>query len=334
MSLDKRRGYIRADEAQTETIDRWELPPYGDKQSLPKETALNYDPSWEPEPEPEPEESELAPEPLTADALEAIRQQGYDEGHEEGKQIGHREGLEAGLEEGREKGHEEGKKAGFDEGFAAGQALIEERCQHLDRILNQLTHPLEKVNKDVEQQLLLMVQALTKSLIGVEVQTNPHVILQTLRAAIEALPIADHPVTVSLHPDDHAVVSDAYGPDTLAARDWTLQSEPALSRGDVHVKAKDSVVDYRLAERVDTLLREFHGKNQARPSDAAHQHTDPVTGSEQTMRDQTMRDHTQQEADAPQEHASSELDAQASSQDEQAPSAEQNESVDQDKGES
>ncbi|OOE36801.1 flagellar assembly protein FliH [Salinivibrio kushneri] len=272
MSLEKRRGYIRADEADAETIDRWALPPYNEGENLPKDTALNYDPSWEPDVEVEPEENEPAPEPLTADALDAIRQQGYDEGYEEGKQLGHAEGLEAGLEQGHEKGHEEGKKAGFEQGVADGQALIEARCQQLDSILNQLSHPLEKLEMDVEQQLLVMVQTLTKSLTGVELDTNPQVILHTLRAAIAALPVADHPVTAALHPDDYAIVTDAYDDDMLAARDWTLQSEPALSRGDVHVKAKDSVVDYRYAERVDALLREFQGQNQPRqsaPSDGA-----------------------------------------------------------------
>ncbi|SIN75559.1 flagellar assembly protein FliH [Salinivibrio sp. ES.052] len=266
MSLDKRRGYIRADQADAEAIDRWALPPYDERENLPRDTALNYDPSWEPEADVEPEESEPAPEPLTADALEAIRQQGYDEGYEEGKQLGHREGLDAGLEEGHEKGHEEGKKAGFEQGVAEGKALIEERCQHLDTILNQLSHPLEKLDLDVEQQLLIMVQALTKSLTGVELETNPQVILQTLRASIAALPVADHPVTAALHPDDYAIVSDAYDEEMLSSRDWTLQSEPALSRGDVHVKAKDSVVDYQYNERVDALLRDFQGQNQSRQS--------------------------------------------------------------------
>ncbi|WP_025673063.1 flagellar assembly protein FliH [Salinivibrio socompensis] len=279
MSLNKRRGYIRADEADADTIDRWTLPPYGDRDKLPKETALNYDPSWEPEADTEPEESEPEPEPLTADALEAIRQQGYDEGYEEGKQLGHQEGLEGGLEEGHEKGYEEGKKAGFEQGVEEGKALIDERCQHLDALLNQLSHPLEKLDQDVEQQLLVMVQALTKSLTGVELETNPQVILQTLRASIAALPVADHPVTAALHPDDYAVVTEAYDDAMLASRDWTLQSEPALARGDVHVKAKDSVVDYQYSERVDALLREFQGKNQSRQSVSSHASMSDSNGS-------------------------------------------------------
>ncbi|WP_021023059.1 flagellar assembly protein FliH [Salinivibrio costicola] len=301
MSLDKRRGYIRANEADAETIDRWTLPPYGDRDNLPKDTALNYDPTWEPEADTDVEESEPAPEPLTADALEAIRQQGYDEGYEEGKQLGHQEGLEGGLEEGHEKGFEEGKKAGYEQGVEEGKALIETRCQHLDTILNQLSHPLEKLDIDVEQQLLVMVQALTKSLTGVELETNPQVILQTLRASIAALPVADHPVTAALHPDDYAVVTEAYDDAMLASRDWTLQSEPALARGDVHVKSKDSVVDYQYSERVDALLREFQGKNQSRQSVPSQSSTsgadDPSVNTPNTETD-TLKSSAQPSSDA------------------------------------
>lgn len=57
-------------------------------------------------------------------------------------------------------------------------------------LANQFAQPLDLLNAQVEKQLVDMVLALTKEVVHVEVQTNPQVILDTVKASVEALPIA------------------------------------------------------------------------------------------------------------------------------------------------
>lgn len=263
MSLDRRRGYIRVEEDDEDVLERWDLPSYGKGQALPRDTALNYDPGWQPE-EISEDQEELPPEPLTADALESIRQSGYDEGFEEGKSAGLQEGLEAGLEEGKAKGFEEGKEQGYQAGLKEAQALIEQRCQHLDSVLGKLSTPVSRIDQEVEAQVVDLVQHLTRELIRIEVETNSQVILSTLREAVDALPMSGRTIQISLHPEDHQVVSDAYDEQQQKDRKWTLMAEPALQRGDVLVKADDSVVDYRMEDRVKALMHQFLGQYQQR----------------------------------------------------------------------
>ncbi|CSI65081.1 flagellar assembly protein H [Vibrio cholerae] len=78
-------------------------------------------------------------------------------------------------------------------------------------LANQFAQPLDLLNAQVEKQLVDMVLALTKEVVHVEVQTNPQVILDTVKASVEALPIAGHAITLKLNPEDVEIIRQAYG---------------------------------------------------------------------------------------------------------------------------
>ncbi|MGR2768055.1 flagellar assembly protein FliH [Photobacterium ganghwense] len=256
MSTDRRRGFLRVSEHQAQELERWAYPDYSDEQSSMAENALNYDPQWHVEPL-ELEEEEQGPPPLTAADLEAIRQSAYEEGLLEGREAGHAEGFALGQTEGLEQGKQQGLEQGLAEGLAQGEARIQEQVGLLTQLMDKLSTPLAQVDNDVEQQLLRLVTGLTRELIQVELNTNSQVILQTLREGIAALPIANQTVIIQLHPDDATVIKEAYGEASLAERQWQLQAEPALNRGDLVVQAGDSTVEFPVQERIRHLLTQF-----------------------------------------------------------------------------
>lgn len=259
MTNERRRGFLRVSEHQAQELERWAYPDYSQQREAPSDNALNYDPSWQSE-ELE-EEEEQGPPPLTASDLEDIRQSAYDEGVAEGKAAGHAEGFEAGKAEGLETGLVEGREQGLEQGLEQGQTQISEQVSHLMQLIEQLATPLQQIDTDVENQVLNLVTSLTRELIRVEVQTNPQVILNTIREVIATLPIAERQTKLSLHPDDLDVVRKAYGEDDLTERKWSLQAEPSLSRGDLQVKSQDSTVDYFIEDRIRHLLQQFSGAN-------------------------------------------------------------------------
>ncbi|OAN18611.1 flagellar assembly protein FliH [Photobacterium jeanii] len=266
MTIERRRGFLRVTEHQAQELERWAFPDYADEQLEPRDNAINYDPQWEPEPL-EPEE-EPGPPPLTAADLDEIRQSAYEEGVAEGRSAGHDEGFEVGKQAGLEAGLLEGREQGLAEGIAQGQQVITEHVSALASVIEKLAAPLQQMDVEVESQVVNMVVALAKELIRVEVQTNPQVILQTVREVVSALPIAGRSITLQLHPEDLAIIRDAYSEDDLANRQWQLQAEPAMNRGDLQVSSGDSSVDFLMEDRIRQLLQQFQGVNQQPPGAA------------------------------------------------------------------
>lgn len=266
MSLDRKRGFLRPDEDGSDVKpEKWGLPDYtSDTHKDAKETAFNYDPGWIPDlSEPVVEE----PVELTEEAVEEIKQNAYQEGYLQGQEAGFNAGYEKGKEQGHEEGRVEGLESGKAEGIAAGQSFIKEQVEHFMNLANQFAQPLELMNAQVEKQLVEMVLTLTKEVVHVEVQTNPQIILDTIKESIEALPISGHAITLKLHPEDTEIIHSAYGDEELDCRNWTLVSEPSLNRGDVQIEAGESSVNYRMEERIRSVIQSFCGANRFQGSE-------------------------------------------------------------------
>ncbi|ATF09202.1 flagellar assembly protein FliH [Candidatus Enterovibrio altilux] len=270
MSIDRRRGYIRVTEQPDSIFERWSLPAYELNNASPKETALNYDPSWEaPKVAEEPVESEIDFKMLRPDALEHIRHSAYEEGKKEGYDKGFTEGREAGFKEGKIAGLDTGQKEGLEQGLLEGQLLVENRCQHLDAILEKITFPLVQVDHQVYQQVLEIVIQLTKTAIQTEVVTNPNVILATLQKSITALPMSGRQAIIYLHPEDIEVVTNVHSAESIKDYQWKFIPKPSINRGDIQIFCGDSIVDYRMKDRIQQLLSRFASQNITRELDCS-----------------------------------------------------------------
>ncbi|RJX67491.1 flagellar assembly protein FliH [Vibrio sinensis] len=260
MSGERKRGFLRLDDSEAVSKpERWGLPDYSaETQQVARETALNYDPSWAPNFAPIEEE---IPVELNQEEIDQIKQQAYQEGMLNGQEAGFKQGYEKGKEQGFEDGREEGLESGKIEGVAAGQEFIQQQVQTFVTLANQFAQPLELMNAQVEKQLVDMVLTLVKEVVHVEVQTNPQVVLDTIKQSVESLPISGHAITLKLHPDDVEIIRSSYGQEDLDFRNWTLSSEPALNRGDVQIEAGESSVNYRMEERIRSVIQSFCGVN-------------------------------------------------------------------------
>ncbi len=260
MTVERKRGFLRIDDdTVVDKPQKWGLPDYGSEtRKKAKETALNYDPSWAPDFS---EPAEPEPIELTEEQIELIKQQAYQDGLHQGQEAGFKQGYDKGKEQGFAEGHQEGLEAGKIEGVAAGQEFIQEQVKTFINLANQFAQPLELMNAQVEKQLVDMVLTLVKEVVHVEVQTNPQFILDTIKQAVEILPIAGHAITLKLHPDDVDIIRSSFSEEDLGIRNWTLNSEPALNRGDVEIEAGESSVNYRIEDRIRTVIQSFCGVN-------------------------------------------------------------------------
>ena len=217
------------------------------------------------------DEPEYTPEPapLTAEALEEIRQAAFEEGFEQGKQEGEVVGQEEGRLSGLQQGHETGLAQGIEQGLSEGREQIAVQVQQWEQLVGQLQAPLAQVDKAVEQSLVTLAQELARNLLKIEATTSPQLLLATVQEAMSALPSADNhgdttKITLYLHPEDLAVLEQHFDERSLEQRHWQLISEPSQARGDLRVKTALSELDVSLARRIDELMANFLKANWTR----------------------------------------------------------------------
>ncbi|MBZ9610231.1 flagellar assembly protein FliH [Rheinheimera maricola] len=246
------------DEETDELVKHWQTPDLTSERvrDTSRTNALNKAAPVAKAQQPAAEE-ELVVKPLTAEDIEQMRQAAYDEGFAQGKEDGfgkgYPEGREQGLQDGLSQGQAEGKK----QGLADGQTELTERLGQLTQLLDQLQQPLASIDEQVQQHLLQLSLSMAQAVINVEVSTNPNVILQAIADATNALPLQSALLVIKLHPEDLALVQQAYGEDELNKRQWQLRAEPLLERGGCLVESNQSSVDRSLGQRLQSSLEHF-----------------------------------------------------------------------------
>lgn len=192
---------------------------------------------WQPPSMDQPEETKPASDGsgplLTAEQLEKLQQQAYEEGFEKGR----KEGFEYGHKEGLVKGQEE----------------IDARIVRLDQLMMTLEHPLEQLDEEVERELLDLVVSIVKQLVRREVKTDPGQIVGVLREALGLLPLSSRNIRVLLHPDDAVIVKRVYEVSDKELN-WKIVEDPLIGRGGCRVLTETSQVDATLESRLATLI--------------------------------------------------------------------------------
>jgi len=205
--------------------------------------------------------AEEAPQPLTLDDIEMIRQSAYEDGFQEGKDAGFTQGLEEGRADGLQQGLQQGIAEGTQQGLGEGKIRVDEQVANWQSLIERLHNPLQKLDENVEYQLIRLATSLAEQITRCEVQSEPKIILQALKLATDALPVCEQTIKILLHPDDLQFVQHAYSPEVCLQRGWDLQAEPALARGDCQIKSQASSVDYTFSSRIEQVLKTFFKEN-------------------------------------------------------------------------
>lgn len=191
------------------------------------------------------EEIETAPR-LTAEEIEAMQRQAYEEAAMEGREAGRQEGYRAGYEAGRQ------------EGLASIQAQLAEQGVRLDALMQELTHPLRALENEIFEELSALAIALARQLIRRELRTDPGQIIAVAREALSALPSGSRKVQLHLHPDDVELVRQALFLDEKDTG-WRVTEDPLLTRGGCRVTTENSTIDASVEKRLAAAIAKAFG---------------------------------------------------------------------------
>ena len=240
-------------------IEDWYLPEFEHTQAAELNTnALGMKSDWYEGRQAQSERIEdVEPVPMTAEELDAIRQAAYEDGYAEGKEQGYQDGLASGTAEGISQGEIEGQAQGLAQGLEAGQQQIAEKAAAWEQLQTKMHTPLAAVNSEVENELIRVATGLAEELIKTELTFNHDILLQTLKLALDALPVLEQKITITLHPDDLAVINEYYSAEECEKRDWVLISEPMMKQGDLVINNDVSSVELLMEQRIKQMMRQF-----------------------------------------------------------------------------
>ena len=246
---------IKAD--QQEELDVWSLPNVQTKPTTEQTSntnAFGKKANWRYEP---PEEEVIAPEPLTAEEIEEIRQAAHEEGFNQGKEEGFTKGYEEGKAEGITEGTVQGIEEGNEKGLAQGKEAIDSLGERWKNLIEQLDKPLASVEKNIEDQLLNLVVQLTEAVVLQEAKTNPDILIAAIATGIKSLPSNEANTQIHLHPDDIKHVEKQFGEPHIRESGWKLLPAPQLTPGSCQIENSTSNIDLQMKSRLKQVLESF-----------------------------------------------------------------------------
>lgn len=166
------------------------------------------------------------------------------------------------IERIQQQAYEEGFALGRREGYAAGQTEIRSRCQQLEQILNVLDEPLRQMDEQVERELVQLSLALARQIVRREIRMDPGQVIAVVREAVEMLPVAARGIRVHLQPDDAAVVRESLTLSEERPR-WRIVEDPVLSRGGCKITTDNSYIDATLDNRIAAIAATLLGGERA-----------------------------------------------------------------------
>lgn len=154
----------------------------------------------------------------------------------------------------RDNCFEEGRR----DGLLAGGEEIQQQVKLCEQMLAAMEKPFEKIDKKVEEELVLLATSIAEAIIKQELTVNPSLIEQVVEQALSALSATAHHVSVRLHPQDIALLnSNQQDGDSPVA--WHMLEDASLARGECQVDSSDAFVDATVRSRVDTMVNQLFG---------------------------------------------------------------------------
>jgi len=175
---------------------------------------------------------------LTADQLEQLQKDAYQEGFEQGKQAGFEYGHKEALVQGR-------------------QQLIK-HVERFEALLTTLDTPLKQLDDQVERELIELVISMVRQLVRREVKADPGQVIGIVRESLAILPVSSRNIRVVLHPEDALMVREVY---ELSENElgWKIVEDPVLAQGGCRVITENSQVDATLESRLAALIAPLMG---------------------------------------------------------------------------
>ncbi len=162
------------------------------------------------------------------------------------------------LERVQKEAYDEAFQEGLIKGLEAGQVQIAEKAKHFEAIINSLAEPIHLMDEEVQQELVNLCIALLKQLVRRELKLDPGQVVAVVRDSLSALPLSSRNIQIRLNPEDVKLVQEALGTQTESSS-WTIVEDPVVSCGSCKVLTETSRIDATIESRIAQLITQVFG---------------------------------------------------------------------------
>ncbi len=149
-------------------------------------------------------------------------------------------------------GHKEGLEKGYRDGDRQAQARLNAQIEMFQNLMTQLAAPLQKLDDDVENNIIALTIQIARHLVRREMKAEPGEIVAVVREALGVLPVSAPRPRIYLHPEDAEVVRIA-----LSIADdengWRIVEDLSITRGDCRVETESSLIDASVDARLSAI---------------------------------------------------------------------------------
>lgn len=197
--------------------------------------------------------------PREEEGTRALDPAEYQQQKKEGFQDGMNQGFALGMAEGKEEGYQEGVRLGFDEGMRKGLAEGKQQARQqfmeaaapFERIATEVQHYLERYEQRRREELLQLVEKVTRQVIRCELALQPTQLLALVEEALTSLPQQPEQVRVLLNAQEFQRISEAEPEKT---REWGLAADATLEPGECRVVTDTTEIDVGCQHRLDQCV--------------------------------------------------------------------------------
>ncbi len=157
----------------------------------------------------------------TADAIQRIQQQAY------------QEGFAAGIKDGR----------------AEGQAL----AQQMQALMTELNQSMQHFEMVMAQEIMDIALDIARQMVRSALEVNPELVLAVVREAIESLPQVNQNPTLILHPKDALLVREMLAHEYQESA-WRIVDDPLMQQGGCRVETGTTEIDANIESRWQRIV--------------------------------------------------------------------------------
>ncbi len=152
------------------------------------------------------------------------------------------------LRAARQAGYQDGYRDGLVALDAFKQSFAAQTTTQIGTLLQSLDAEFGGLQQDMARTLAITATHLARQIVRSELVARPELIAQIAQEAIDTLLLSARHITLRVHPDDHAFVTQGAA-DVLAARGARLLADPSMARGGCLVESDIGVIDATLEAR-------------------------------------------------------------------------------------